>query len=204
MVAAQDATWHTVQVPGLCTFQIPPSLEIQKGVYKTVNDQFRRTVLQITDSPNRVVAQPVGINDLDPRAMDRYCRVIVETQMARKGEFDPLGKPILLTKTELQELDKIFRTQQDAAQKELAKKGATMQILSWVPVAVADLNGTPAISYGYCRSGHAGAPAVWGRTYAVQNNDCMHTITVSCRDTEKNLWADDLRKVLQTFRFVKR
>jgi hypothetical protein len=53
---AEDEMWQTVSVPGICTFQIPPTMEIQKGTYKEMNDKFRGKILGITSSPDRVAA----------------------------------------------------------------------------------------------------------------------------------------------------
>jgi len=77
---AQNATWETVSVPGICTFQIPPTVEIQAGAYKRYNDQLTKTILEITESPDRAVAQPKGINAFNPVALNRYWRIIVETE----------------------------------------------------------------------------------------------------------------------------
>ena len=43
--AAQNQTWQTVSIPGICTYQIPTSVEIQKGAYKELNDTLHGLVL---------------------------------------------------------------------------------------------------------------------------------------------------------------
>ena len=93
-VSPQDASWETVSIPGICTYQIPPTLEVQKGTYKKFTDQLRKTVFEITTSADRVVAQPKGINDFDPAALKRYCRVIVETEWGQSGDFFKLNEPL--------------------------------------------------------------------------------------------------------------
>ena len=37
-VYAQSEKWDTVSIPGICTYQIPPTIELQKGIYKRFND----------------------------------------------------------------------------------------------------------------------------------------------------------------------
>jgi len=45
-------------------------------------------------------------------------------------------------------------------------------------------------------------PPVIVAIYIVQNFNMMHTITLSYRETEQNLWKADFEKVIYTFDFV--
>jgi len=71
---SDNRQWEVVSVPGICTFQIPPTVEIQKGTYKKANDQFRKAILQIVTSPNHVMAQPRGINGGFKAILPDNCR----------------------------------------------------------------------------------------------------------------------------------
>jgi hypothetical protein len=200
---AQDATWETVSVPGICTYQIPPTVEIQQGTYKRFNDQFRKTVLEIETSPDRVVAQPKGINDLDSLALKRYCRIIVETDRGAKGDHVKLDEPLALSTAELTELDKQLEARNRQAAVLSTSKGMKMVVLCWRPAKLVRVNGVDAIMTTYSRSMND-APPVLVRMYMIQNNDYLHTITISYREEERELWSDDLGKVVHTFKFVKR
>jgi len=199
---AQDATWETVSIPGICTYQIPPTVEIQKGTYKRISDQFRKNVLEISDSPDRVVAQPKGINDFDPVALKRYCRIIVETERGSKGDYAKLDEPLVVSEAELRELEQEMKSQFKKAAELSTTKGMKMTILSWQPLKVVRVNGVDALLATYSRSMND-APAVLVRIYKVQNNDCFHAVTISYRENEKDLWATDLDKVIDTFKFKK-
>lgn len=197
---AQDATWETVSIPGTGTYQIPPSLEIQAGVYKRFSDKFRRTVLEIETSPDRVVAQPKGINTRDPTAMKRYCRVIVETA---QGHYSKLDEPITLSPTELNSHDKERKDEFQQAAIQSATKGMEVKILSWEPSKIVRVNGIDAVVTTFTRTLNNGPP-VLVREYTINNNDRFHRITISYRELEKEIWASDLDKILQTFKFKKR
>lgn len=203
-VSAQNEMWETVSIPGICTFQIPPTLEIQKGTYKKINDQFRKIILEIDTTPDRVVAQPKGINDFDPAALKRYCRVIVETERGSRGDYGKLDEALSLSESELKELDKEMKSQmQQAAAALSTAKGMKMTILSWQGTKITRVNGVDALLTTYTRSTND-APSVLVRMYRIQNNDCLHTITISYRESESNLWAADLDKIIGTFKFKKR
>ena len=200
---AQDETWETVSIPDICTYQIPSTVELQKGTYKKINDQFRKTVLEIETTPDRVVAQPKGINDFDPVALKRYCRIIVETERGSRGDYAKLDEPMALSAAELKELETELKSQLQQGAALSTSKGMKMTILSWQGAKIARVNGVDALLTTYTRSMND-APPVLVRMYKIQNNDCLHTITISYRESESNLWAADLGKVIGTFKFKKR
>jgi len=202
-VHAQDATWDTVSIPGICTYQIPPTVEIQKGTYKRFSDQFQKTILEIDISSDRVVAQPKGINDFDPVALKRYCRIIVKTKRGSKGDYSHLDEPLAISAAELGELDKELKNQMHQAAAQSTLKGMKMTILSWQPAKVVRVNGVDALVITYTRSMND-VPSALVRMYMIQNNDAMHEITISYSESEKNLWGEDLNKVIETFKFKKR
>jgi hypothetical protein len=201
---AQETTWETVSIPGLCTFQIPPTVEIQKGTYKLITDQFQKMILEIDKSPDCVVVQPKGINDFDPVALKKYCRIIVETERGTKGDYAKLDEPLLVSEAELKEFDKEFWNQVEQQAAAMYAKGVKMTILSWQPIKITRVNGVDALLITYTRSTND-APSVLVQVYMmIQNNDVMHTIAISYRESEKDIWADDLGRVINTFKFEKR
>jgi len=202
-INAQDEKWETVSIPEICTYKIPPSLEIQKGTYKRLKDQVLESVLEITVSPDRVVAQPKGINDFDPNASKRYCRVIVETVRGKFGDYKKLDDPTEISAAELAKFDKESMDQLQEASDLLAAKGRKMTILSRQPAKVCRFNGVNALLLTNTRSLND-APPVYVQLYVIHNNDFIHHVTISYRESEKELWVDDLAKVINTFKFKKR
>ena len=200
---AQTDAWQTVSVPGICTFQIPSTMEIQKGNYKQGNEKFQKEILEISISPDRVVAQPKGLNSLEPQALKRYSRVIVETARGQYGDYETLNTPLTASEEELLEINAIFKQQnlQSASQSEA--KGMKLKFLSWQPTKIIRVNGVDALKTSYTRSMNNG-PSATVNFYIIQNNDYMHRITISYRLSEANLWATDLSKVINTFKFKKR
>lgn len=204
---ARTATWETVSIPGYCTYQIPPTMEVQAGTYKRISDQFRKAVLEINQSQDRVVAQPKGVNEFDPMVLGkRYCRIIVETLRGTTGDCLKLDEPFAMSESELRELDGVFREQWQEAAAPMAARGLRQpSLLSGPSSSVIHLNGWSALLTTYRRMSSSGnKPPVVVRMYRVQNNDALHTITVSYRESGKELWADDLDAVITTFKFTKR
>jgi hypothetical protein len=82
-------------------------------------------------------------------------------------------------------------------------KGMKMEILSWQPTKIVRISGVDALKITYTRSINDGPQAIVN-IYTVQNNDFMHRITISYRLSEESLWANDLARVINTFKFQKR
>lgn len=201
-VFSQNVTWKTVSVPGICTYQIPPSVELQKGTYKKLNDQFGKMILE-TDKSSNVTAQPKGINNFDPAALKLYCRIIFDTEKGRQGDYAKLDEPMALSESQLKILDRALREPIEQAVAQYASKGIKFKLLSWQPLTITRVNGVDALLSVYSRSAND-APAVLVYTYRIENNDYLHTITISYRESERALWADDLGKAIETFKFKKR
>ena len=197
---SKNTQWQAVSIPNICTYKIPPTLEIQDGNYKRLSKDFREQVLKIKLSPNRVVAQPSGINSMNS-AIKKYCRVIVETELGKTGDYQGLHEPMIASPQELLQIGENLK-------KELEKSFSAnsimkMKLLDWEPVSIIKLNGVDALASCYTRSLNGGKPVTVNQ-YRIMNNDSLHTITLSYRLTEQKLWFDDLQKTLETFVFVKR
>lgn len=159
--------------------------------------------MSITVSPDRVVAQPKGINEMDPDALKRYCRVIVETNRDKPGDWEKLGTRIRLSKPDLKMIDDMFKKGVENEAMRVSSRGLKMEILSWNPATVEKINGIDTMKISYTRSTNDGPP-VLVNMHSIDNNDFLHRITISYRLSEKELWAEDLMKVLDTFEFVRR
>lgn len=193
--------WELVSIPKCCQFQIPPTMEMQAGAYKRYSETLQRLVLE-AKSEKRVVAQQKGLNRLRPEAREVYARVIVETDSAEKGEYVKLNTPLGLSSSDLRSIDREL-------QEGIKNLGLTApfksELLSWQQAKVATLAGVPCVTYGYSRTAAIkGKRPVTARVYLVFNYDCLHTITVSYREDESELWATDLDRVLGSFKFIDR
>jgi hypothetical protein len=196
---AQDASWETVSVPGICTFQIPLTIEVQAGSYKEVADRLKKSVLEIDESPYHVVAQQKGLNAKEPAAFKLYCRIIVDTEKGALGDHPKLGEPLALSALQLRELDTELKQQLQQTAALMTSKGMKMTVLTQQPVKIVRVNGVDALMKTHTRSMND-APPVLVRMYMIQNNDCLHRITISYRESEGSLWAIDFTKVIDTFK----
>lgn len=184
--SSRYSTWETVLVPGICTFKIPPTME-----------------LQAANSGNRIVAQQKGLNQMDPIASSRYARVIVNTQTEAGGDFGRLGEPLALTHSEVAEIDAAIKAAVEEENAQSIAAGFATKLLSWGGTSIVRVNGNDGLLTEYSRSVD-NAPPVAVRIYKFLNHDCMHTVFVSYRTAEADLWANDLDEIITTFQFTRR
>ncbi len=187
------AVWQRVQIPQLGTIDIPPTMEGQGGSYARVSQALGRSLLNIdVGDSERVVIQQKGLNAFDPSARQSYVRVILETDLGNAGDFEFLTTRFDATADELAEISTLFRTQ---AENEFTK------ILQWDAPSLELVSGMRAIRLSYRRQ-FKNNPPVRVALYIFQNDDRMHRLTMSYRESERAKWLGDFPAILSSFRIT--
>jgi hypothetical protein len=145
----------------------------------------------------QLVAQPIGINDYEEGGLEKYSRVMLETQIKSPGEFLKLNFNISeVTSADKAEIDTDLKKVQ---QKALIKIGH--KLITWYPVKVEKINGMSCIHLNFIRQFNEN-PNVLVNMYMFFNNDRVHTLTLSYRIKEKVYWESDFKAILKSFRIT--
>jgi hypothetical protein len=113
------------------------------------------------------------------------------------GDFQPLSFNIAtVTSTEISDLNWNFKQK---TMSDLASIGHTL--IEWYPLKVKKVNGMPRIHVSYKRQLGTN-PVVLVNYYIFQNNDRMHTLTLSYRVSETALWKTNFDRILTSFRLT--
>ncbi len=198
----QDHNWQLVVIPGVCSFKIPATFELQNGGYREETDDLLKKIFKIED-PDRIIIQPKGINDFDPDTLKKYCRIIIKTETKTQGTFPKLGDKLNFSNNELNQMYSEIKGQLSKDISNFKSKGYLMEIISLEMPQIIQINRYQAIKYEYVRSINQNPP-VRVIEYLIFNNDSLHKISLSYRISEKAIWEDDLFKVIKTFDFIKR
>jgi len=202
-----NKVWNTVSIKNVCSFKLPPTMELQGSGYRKMMDSFQKTLCYIMEysyDKKRVVAQPKGINKLDKKALKHYSRFIVETFSLSSTESMPkLSDSLTFTKEELAQMNTGFKQGilEDFA---LAKRktGIAMTMLKWYPLKITKIQNVDSLEYGFLRkSSVKGKAPVDVKYYILFNRTHGHKVTVSYRTDEKELWDNTLRTMLSTLSF---
>ena len=187
--------WQRVQIPDVGTIDIPPTMEVQGGTLAKISGEYKKQLIPESDSSEIgqvIVIQQRGLNALDAQAVKLYVRVIVQTTMTNPGDFETLNSRYDITDGELREFSIGVRTQVE---------NQFMRILQWDVPSVELINGMQAIRLSYRRQ-MKDSPAVRVATYIFQNYDRIHELTMSYRESERNVWLIDFPAILNSFRIT--
>lgn len=185
--------WKRIQISDVGTIDLAPELEIQGGKFQ----ELKETVYQyykIEFDDQKLTLQPKGVNVLNNRSLKNYIRIMLETIDGNLGDFDRINEKLIFSEDELSELNNDFRNQINQG-----FRGTNLKLIEWYDTEVIDLNNMPAIKISYKRQLKE-EPHVIVQIFRIQNNDRMHSLTVSYRESEKALWENIITQTLNSFR----
>jgi len=192
--SAQSTDKYLIKDVGYIT--IPSTMEIQSGNYKKVSEEYQKKFAEkfgYEVSDTRVVFQQKGLNSGDKSAYSSYARIILETQIGSYGDFEKITSKFTAAKSELDELSVEMKRQTQQA-----FAGTGLKLLSWYGVQLTTVNGRTAVKISYLRQLQENPP-VYVTVYRFQNNDRMHSLTMSYRQQDASSWSDTYQKVLNSF-----
>ena len=189
-----QAGWERIYIKNVGSFDLPPTMEVQKGKYKEFIDEMRK--IKGFDATN-LTAQQKGLNEFSKEGYERYARVMLETTFGSAGDFEKLNfNTAEYTQTDINELNSTFRQQIQQS-----FRGTGLKLIEWYPLKMEKVNGMSCIHMSYKRQ-LQDSPIVLVHTYLFHNNDRMHTFTLSYRLSEENYWKSDYATILKSFRIT--
>lgn len=186
--------WERVYIKNVGSFDLPPTMEIQKGKYKEFVDEIKK--IKGFDA-SQLTAQQKGLNEFGKEGFEKYARVMVETTLGAVGDFEKLNFNITqYTQADILDLSSTYK--QQIQQSFL---GTGLKLIEWYPLKIEKVNGMSCIHISYRRQ-LQDKPLVLVHMYIFHNNDRMHTFTLSYRISEVDFWKSDYATVLKSFRIT--
>jgi hypothetical protein len=197
--------WTLIEISELGSIGIPPTIELRDddSFVALLADDVRNSLItrkKIEIIKPQLTFQPKGITNLNKDAIAKYSRILIIVDKGDQGEFLSNQEVLDLTKSELDQLNSMYRQSFEADAK---KMGGQAKLLEWTPIKVVKINGMAAIKIAYLRQALSNPP-VYVQTYNFLNSDERIEITVSYRDNEKHLWAEDFEASINSFRYFKK
>ena len=180
--------WTTYVLDNAFQISVPPTVELQKE--DDIYTQLVQKSPLYVDASSAIFHQK-GLGNLSKGSTQRYCRIMFQHEVANYGDF--------FRATETAYLDAETRT----ALKEMVSQelipGTSFIVepqIDWV-----DFNGIKAVRINYVRHGFNGAGPVTCQMYLLFNNKEFVKILLSYRESESDIWKDDFKKVITTFKW---
>lgn len=193
---SQTTDFENYKLSNVGFISIPSKMELQSGIYKKKSEKYQKEIserLGFEVSGNRIVFQQKGLNDNVKSGFSTYSRIILETEIGQFGDFEKLTNNYNLTQAELVQInDEIIN------QVKQSFNGTGLRIINWYGVSVKKINGRTALKVSYLRQLNDN-PYVLVEMYSFQNNDRMHRLTLSYRQSDGNIWKPLFAKILNSF-----
>jgi hypothetical protein len=186
--------WERIYIKNVGSFDLPPTMEVQKGKYKEFVDQIKK--IKGFDA-SQLTAQQKGLNEFGKEGFEKYARVMVETTFGSPGDFEKFNFNLAeITQADIAELNTIYKQQIQQG-----FLGTGLKLIEWYPLKVEKVNGVSCIHISYKRQ-LQDKPFVLVHIYYFHNNDRMHNLTLSYRLSEADYWKSDFATILKSFRIT--
>lgn len=188
----QTNDWQTVYIKGVGQIKLPPTLEVQAGSYKSLN-KILYDAFGIEYTSDDLVFQQKGLNSYDSTAYKTYVRVMISTQHSKEGTYATPEEKMNFGPQDLADINNTY--------KEVAKNSlpSNTKLLTWLDLKETTLNKMHCLTYSYQRQ-ITDKPIVKVTCYLFQNNDKIHTLTISYRPSETEQWETTLNLMKSTFK----
>jgi len=198
--------WTIIEISELGSIAIPPTIELREdGSFVSIlADDFRNSFVarnKIEIKKPELTFQPKGVTSRDKDAVAKYARILITIDKGTRGEFLSNYEVLKLTKSELDQLNSMYRQSFESDAKKMGE--AQLKLLAWETISIVKINDMAAIRIAYMRQAMSNPP-VYVQTYNFLNYDERIEITLSYRDNEKHLWAEDFETSINSFRYFKK
>jgi hypothetical protein len=194
--------WQRIQLNGIGSIDIPPTMEIQSGEYREIADSLKPKIAKSTGRASTpkydIIIQQKGLNDLNRGNSRHYARVMIDTVFGNDDDFDSLY-------FNLNKYDAVYINELNKSSRSILVSGFTgtgLKLVNWLPLKVETINGMSCIHISYIRQLYNN-PIVVVNVYMFQNVNRMNTLTMAHRVDEQDKWEDDFAAILASFRINK-
>lgn len=193
---AQTTDFENYKLSNIGYISIPTKMEIQSGDYKKLAEVVQKEMgkrFGYEISSNRIVFQQKGLNNSEKSGFASYARVILETDIGNYGDYEKLTNNYTATQAELNELSSEMKKEMQSS-----FSGTGLKLISWYGISITKVNGRTALKISYLRQLNDN-PYVVVNMYKFQNNDRLHTLTLSYRQSDETTWKPLFSQILNSF-----
>lgn len=185
--------WQRLDIPEVGTIDIPPVMEMQGEAFRKFKDALAESQ-SIPSAPDlTIVLQQKGLNAGDPSALKQYVRIMIATIPMGRGEVGRLTDEMPLSDAEIDELKRLFEEQ--------VRSAPVITVLEVYRPEVVNIAGMQALCLSYTRRVQDNPPVIV-RVYRFHNYDRIHSLTVSYRVRERDMWEKYVPPILESFRIT--
>ncbi len=191
--------FENYSLSGIGSISIPNTMELQSGKYKEIHDKLEVKVAEkfkYEITGNAIVFQQKGLNELEKKSFTSYARIMLDTDIGSPGDYQKATTKIAPTSNEIKELNSDLKTQVIDG-----FKGTQLKLIDWYGCSFVIINGKQCLKVS-CKRQLGSNPEVHVDLYRFQNNDRMHTLTISYRVSDTETVKPIFTKVFNSFKLT--
>jgi len=180
--------WETIYLGDWGTIELPPSMEIQSGIYKAIMDEYKDTYY--IPPMKRVVFQQNGLNE--GRNLDVYARVFIRTDSS--NEKLPEIIPNDFTSEDIEYLSTMFMQEVQAM---CSNSPYDYKMLQWGGLQITSLSEEYCLNYSYLRKVGDNSPT-HSEFYVFWKGYKQYTLNIEYRVNDAKIWKNDLQRCVNS------
>lgn len=186
VIFSQNKTWTKYTIGNSFSLEVPSTLELRND-----NQAYSQMLSanNIVINTGNVVFQQKGLGDLSTIKSSHYCRIIIQRIPGNMGDYYGAYETVYL----------------DSEFKDALNQMAINAAYPWTPQNLSHtntvVNGYKAIKSTYYRQSASKDDITLVRAYILQNKNEMVKIMFSYKKSDSALYADDLNKVIRSFKW---
>jgi hypothetical protein len=191
--------FENYSLSGIGSISIPNTMELQSGKYKEIHDKLESKIAEkykYEITGNAIVFQQKGLNELERKSFTNYARIMLDTDIGSPGDYQKANVKIAPTSNEIKDLNSDFKTQLITG-----FNGTQFKLIDWYGCSLEIINGKQCLKVSYKRQ-LGSNPEVHVDLYRFQNNDRIHTLTISYRENDRETVKPIFAKVVNTFKLT--
>lgn len=181
--------WKSYILKDALIISVPPTVEL-----RGVSDRYTQLAIKTEwygykINCNNIVFQQKGLSQMNPDALNTYCRIMIDIIGGADGEFPKATEWKGLTSEDIHN----FREYAN-------QNSGEFNVIGTPNVRGIRIDETYGIKVEYTRKGIEGNRTNVS-TYYFFNNDKTVVITLSYRQEDAKLWEEDFKKIIKTFQW---
>jgi len=191
--------FENYSLSGIGSISIPNTMELQSGKYKEIHDNLESKIAEkykYEITGNAIVFQQKGLNELERKSFTNYARIMLDTDIGSPGDYQKANVKIAPTSNEIKDLNSDFKMQLITG-----FNGTQFKLIDWYGCSLEIINGKQCLKVSYKRQ-LGSNPEVHVDLYRFQNNDRIHTLTISYRENDREKVKPIFAKVVNTFKLT--
>ena len=185
--------WERIYINDVGRIDLPPTMEV-------LSESDEITVSGARIIKSSFIALPKSLNNEG----SKYARIDLATDYDSSVDYLPLDLDLsVLNQDQIKSVEIIAHELNKSLKQnfETICSIADVKLISWIPLKALNINGMFGF-HTFFKMQYPDGSFILQHTYCFHNNDRMHTLHLSYRESESDYWESDIDAIINSFRIT--